>query len=347
MPGEHVERFGDREQPLRVIGAERGGQRVVDPRSPDLGDSLRDLGGPADQLPPAVGRIGCRHDRAGLRGAIGVEEHRDLPVGVVGQRCHDVRGSGPLLLVSQSGEGDADRSTDLVDLLVDRWTVVTYDRRGLSRSTRDTAERPVTLARHADDVHRLLAELTDEPALMLGCSMGAAIGLHLAVSHPEQLDLLVAHDPVAPSLLPAGQRERHARELIHLQEVYRHGGLEAAFPEIARVLGIDPAHQETEPGLTPMPLTPRRLANFDFFINRDFTAVIDAELDLEALRTTPVRIVPAGGRTTGPSVFVGQCARSLAELVGREVVTFPGGHNGNTTHPRAYAARLRGVLTEA
>ncbi|NED85743.1 alpha/beta hydrolase [Streptomyces sp. SID11233] len=258
---------------------------------------------------------------------------------------YETRGSGPLLLVSQSGEGDADRSTDLVDLLADRWTVATYDRRGLSRSTLDDPVQRVTMTQHADDVHRLLAELTDEPALMLGCSMGAAIGLHLALAHPEQLGVLVAHDPVAPSLLHTGQRERHAAELARLQDVHRDGGLAAAFPEIARVLGIDPARQETEPGLTPMPLTPRRVDNFDFFIEHDFTAVIESELDREALRATPVRIVPASGSTTASSVFVGQCARSLAELVGREVVPFPGGHNGNTTHPRAFAARLREALS--
>ncbi|MDP4500939.1 hypothetical protein [Nonomuraea turcica] len=34
-----------------------------------------------------------------------------------------------MLLISLSGEGDADRSTDLVDQLVNAYTVVTYDRR--------------------------------------------------------------------------------------------------------------------------------------------------------------------------------------------------------------------------
>ncbi|MFB8206730.1 MULTISPECIES: alpha/beta fold hydrolase [unclassified Streptomyces] len=257
---------------------------------------------------------------------------------------YEVRGTGPLLLVSQSGEGDAGRSADLVDRLTDRYTVVTYDRRGLSRSTCAASGRSVTMEQHADDAYRLLTELTDEPALILGCSMGAAIGLHLAVAHPGRLRTLVAHDPVSPSLLPAGPRAGHAAELARLQEVYRQGGLRAALPEIARVLGIDPARQETEPDLTPMPLTPERAANFGFFIARDFTAVIEAELDTEALRTSPVRIVAAGGATTAPHAFVGQCAHRLARLAGRKVVTFPGGHNGNTTHPRAYAARLREVL---
>ena len=86
---------------------------------------------------------------------------------------YEVRGSGPMLLISQSGEGDAGRSTDMVDRLVDDHTVVTYDRRGLSRSTLDDPGRPVTMREHTDDVNRLLAALTDTPVTMLGCSFGA------------------------------------------------------------------------------------------------------------------------------------------------------------------------------
>ncbi|MFH9723735.1 hypothetical protein ACH4M4_12330 [Streptomyces sp. NPDC017254] len=45
--------------------------------------------------------------------------------------------------------------------------------------------------------------------------------------------------------------------------------------------------------------------------------------------------------------FDHRCAVSLAELVGGDLVEFPGGHNGNTSHPEAYAARLRQVLADA
>jgi hypothetical protein len=43
---------------------------------------------------------------------------------------------------------------------------------------------------------------------------------------------------------------------------------------------------------------------------------------------------------TPRTVFDQQCAAALAELIGTELVQFPGGHNGNTTHPRAYAKAL-------
>ncbi|GGO31593.1 alpha/beta fold hydrolase [Micromonospora parathelypteridis] len=258
---------------------------------------------------------------------------------------YEVRGSGPLLLISQSGEGDANRSSNLVDHLTADYTVVTYDRRGLSRSTLTDPARPGTLPEHADDVHRLLATLTDEPALMLGCSLGAAIGLHLVVRHPTQVRALVAHEPVAPWLLPASERAHQEQELFELQETYRTGGLPAAFPQIARVVGIDPANQDTEPNLTPQPLTPQRAANFDLFIRHDFTAAARDTLSVTDIAgLTETHIVPAVGRTTPRTVFDYRCAQELARLRNTELAEFPGGHNGNTTHPMAYAAQLRRVL---
>ncbi|MER6950891.1 alpha/beta hydrolase [Nonomuraea sp. NPDC000554] len=259
---------------------------------------------------------------------------------------YEVRGSGPALLISQSGEGDANRSDDLVAQLVTDHTVITYDRRGLSRSVLDTPGGKASVAQHADDVHRLLAALTDEPVTMLGCSLGAVIGLHLAVAHPGLLTTLVAHEPVAPWLLPDDERARHVRELVEIQDVYEREGLAATFAQVARVLGIDPHHQDTEPDLTAQPMTPRRAENFAFFVRNDFTAVVDDALDLAAvaaLKDGGPRIVPAVGRATPHAVFDHRCAEELAALVGADLVEFPGGHNGNTTHPRAYAATLRAV----
>ncbi|WP_079313556.1 alpha/beta fold hydrolase [Microbispora sp. GKU 823] len=179
---------------------------------------------------------------------------------------------------------------------------------------------------------------------MLGCSFGAAIGLHLAVEHPEQLGTLIAHEPVAPGLLPASERVRHVRELEELQHLYRDRGLAEAFVKIAETLGIDPVAQDTEPGLTPHPMNDRRRAGFDFFIRNDFTAIARDTLDVAALGDTPVRVVPAFGRTTPRHVFDYRCAQELAALLGVEAREFPGGHNGNTTHPRAYATRIRDLV---
>lgn len=261
---------------------------------------------------------------------------------------YEVRGSGPVLLLAQSGEGDADRTVDLVPHLADRFTVLTYDRRGLSRSTLDDPAEPVTMARHADDVALLLAEVTNTPALMAGFSMGAAIGLRLVARHPGVLGTLIAHEPVLPSLLPEEERAEHVGELAAIQDTYGRAGLTAAFPAITRHLGIEPGEEETEEDLTPQPMTARRRANFGFFIGTEFTAVTSDDFrparPVRDASRTGTRIVAAVGRTTRPTVHTYRCARALATLLGTEAVTFPGGHNGNTAFPRATAATLKTLL---
>ncbi|TCC07420.1 alpha/beta fold hydrolase [Kribbella soli] len=254
---------------------------------------------------------------------------------------YQLEGNGPLLLISQSGEGDADRSTDLVQQLIDDYTVLTYDRRGLSRSKLE--EPGATIADHADDVHRLLAHVTDEPVAMLGCSLGAVIGLHLTVKHPPQLHTLVAHEPIAPWLLAEPKPKLHRNELTELRDQYLAHGLEATIPAIVRSLGIDPANGE--PGRTNFPMDANRLANFDYFIRHDFAAAAGDDLDPAELSASGVRIVPAAGTTTPRTVFDYQCAEALAELIGQDLQTFPGGHNGNLSHPKAYAQRLRELLS--
>ncbi|MFI6988867.1 alpha/beta fold hydrolase [Nonomuraea wenchangensis] len=257
-----------------------------------------------------------------------------------GSLHYELRGTGPLLLISQSGEGDAGRTADLVGHLAESRTVITYDRRGLGRST--VPDATVSVREHAGDVHHLLAHLTDEPVVMLGQSLGASIGLHLAADHPEQLSLLIAHEPVSPWLLPEPDRARHRAELAAIRDLYLATDLPTALKEVTRVLGITPGG-DAEPGLTAFPMTAEREAGFDFFIRHDFQAVIDdpGPDDPAACR---VPVVPAAGERTPAAVFDRQCADRLAALTGVPLAVFPGGHNGNLSHPRAYAARLREVI---
>lgn len=89
------------------------------------------------------------------------------------------------------------------------------------------------------------------------------------------------------------------------------------------------------------------MRNFDFFVEHDFTAVIRDTLDVTALTDTRTRIVSAAGRTTPRTVFDNKCAFALADMLDTGLHWFPGGHNGNTTHPKAYAAALRDTLNAA
>src|SRR6266446_3765212 len=96
---------------------------------------------------------------------------------------YEVRGSGPVLLLVCGGIYDAAGYAGLAGELADRYTVVTYDRRGNSRSPLDGtpgASGTHSVEVHADDAYRVLKAVgvtDEEPAYVFGNSSGAQIGL--------------------------------------------------------------------------------------------------------------------------------------------------------------------------
>ena len=252
-----------------------------------------------------------------------------------------VRGSGRLLLFLPGGDGDATAGDALAEGLADRYTVVTYDRRGLSGSTiADPASFP-DVTTHADDAGRLLAALTDEPAYVCGSSIGAMISLELVARHPGQVRLLVAHEPPAVQVLPETEQADAAGFQLEVEEIHRTEGALPALRRFAGALGIDPADREDGAALV---LPGReRLDNLEFFLAHDAPAVRRHRFDLGALRAAADRIVLAGGESSS-SIWPYRCARLLADTLGTPWAEFPGGHNGSVFRPRAFAVRLREVL---
>ncbi|MFF4833898.1 hypothetical protein [Streptomyces sp. NPDC001315] len=132
-----------------------------------------------------------------------------------------------------------------------------------------------------------------------------------------------------------------------MRAVFERDGWIAGVRKIGHLLGIDPARQQTEPGARLAPLDASREPDFTFFIKYDTLTMRHAELtadELTALKAGPVRIVPAAGLTTPRTVFDHRCAEEPAAGLGSRLVHFPGGHNGNITHPKGFAEVLRDSL---
>ncbi len=274
-----------------------------------------------------------------------MDETRTGTVRVPGAQLHyQMRGTGPLLLIIQGGDGDAGLTETLARRLARHHTVLTYDRRGVSRSTLEDGDaRPWSVRLHADDAHRLLVDLTSEPALVLGSSIGALIGLDLAAAHPGQMRVLVAHEPPAMRLLPQPERSRALTLLSEAVTTYQEQGVGPAMMKMLAFNGIDPSRMETEPGAKMPRPSERRAANTELFLSRDLPAVRDYEPDVLALKSAAPVIVPALGRASA-GIPTHRCSQALGELLSCEVVEFPGGHNGLMTHPDGFSARLRETL---
>jgi 3-oxoadipate enol-lactonase len=70
--------------------------------------------------------------------------------------------------------------------------IICFDHRGHGDS--DAPPGPYTLADLADDAHALLREVSGEPVIWIGLSLGGMVGQELALRHPEIVNaLVIAH----------------------------------------------------------------------------------------------------------------------------------------------------------
>ena len=252
-----------------------------------------------------------------------------------------VRGTGPLLLMLQGGDGDAEGTDALADRLVDRYTILTYDRRGLSRSPIDPDMGMPDLATHSDDAARLIAATTDEPVLVFGTSLGALLGLDLVAHHPERVPRLVAHEPPVTELLSEQEREAAVRSQEEVEETYRRDGIAAAMRQFMVISDIN--FDDREPDIEVPRPKPERVANLGFFLTHDAPSVRRYRIDGPALLQVAARVVPGVGASSGGSLAQ-NCAVALAGFLGRPLVEFPGGHSGFAFRPQASAVVLDRVF---
>ena len=132
----------------------------------------------------------------------------------------------------------------LARALTGRYTVVTYDPRGIGHSTREDATQDVTPEQQTDDVRRLLSALGGEPAHIFGSSGGAVVGLALVTAHSAQVRTLVAHEPPVVELLP--DRDQVRAQIADIYHTYRTDGADKAMAKFMAHAGLGEAPgQET------------------------------------------------------------------------------------------------------
>lgn len=259
---------------------------------------------------------------------------------------YETRGNGPALLIIPTGNGDATPLAPVAEALADRYTVITYDRRGFSRSQ---LHEPVNSERRlADDVldaRQLLERVAGAPAHVLGACSGAIVALALLERHPDQIRTLVAHEPPLTGLLPeaATWTEFHAS----LYDTYTTSGPDAARDIFKARMGLE--GQTRPPKGSELPpdqlaeLLDRLRRNHVFWLEHEMRSYSEYRPDLAALRSAAGHLILAGGEASRehvpyrPNVVI-------AELLGTEVTHLPGGHLGYVTHPFEFASQLAALL---
>lgn len=271
--------------------------------------------------------------------------HHDL-LDVPGARLYyETRGSGTVLLLIVGGNGDAATYQRAADLLADRYTVITYERRGFSRSPLDGPVPEQRLTTDGDDAHRLLSHVTDEPAHVFGSSSGAIVTLDLATRYPNQVRTVIAHEPPMANLLPDADRWLAVMDTVY--DTYRESGVGEAMRKFTDAMGVVPPKVVPDDRIPPpevAEMIARIKQNLTFWLENEARQYPRYVPDVAVLKAMSDRIVLAGGLDS-QNKFPYRPNTVLAEQLGVPIARFAGGHVGYGTHPAEFAARLHDVLT--
>jgi pimeloyl-ACP methyl ester carboxylesterase len=271
---------------------------------------------------------------------------------------YDVRevdaGAAPVLLLIGSPMGAGGFGT-LASHFTDR-TVVTYDPRGVERSTKADPASESTPDQHGDDLHRVIAELGVGPVDLFASSGGAVNAFALVARHPEQVRTLVAHEPPLASVLPDREGAFAVTEAV--AEAYQQRGFGPAMARFIAAVSYKgqlttelAAQPDPDPAMFGLPAGDDGNRT-DPLLFQNIISCTHYEPDFKALRAASTRIVLAVGKESeGEMAYRG--AEAVAERLGTTPVIFPSGHGGflggeygQTGEPDAFAAKLREVIDQ-
>ncbi|MGH3185882.1 MAG: alpha/beta fold hydrolase [Streptosporangiaceae bacterium] len=272
------------------------------------------------------------------------------------------RGDGPPLLLIAGGGGDCGGLEAMAGILASGYTVLSYDRRGNSRSPLHYAPVPITMTEQSADAVAVLAAGGFESARIFGNSGGATIALDLAARYPAAVTAVVAHEPPLPRVLP--DAARYLCVYDEIDRVLATQGWEAAFRLFHLQVGHVPAKQL--PYLMAVLLRPasvlppgpqrdvlQRLSrNWEYMTRFEIASFIRYLPDLDRIAADKIPVALAAGTDTialasradlGHDPFH-RVSVAIAERLGAECAEVPGGHPAPSEVPGPFAAAVRDLF---
>jgi pimeloyl-ACP methyl ester carboxylesterase len=180
-------------------------------------------------------------------------------------------------------------------------------------------------------MHRLIQAVGSGPVDLFASSGGAVNALALVAKHPEDVRILVAHEPPLAAILPDQEHALAAARAVH--ETYQRSGWGAGiahFIAVTSYQGPFTAEIAGQPAPDPatfgMP-TEDDGSRTDVMLGQNLITFTHYQPDFDALRAASTRIIlAAGAELEGQMASRG--AFAIAERLGTEPAIFPSNHGG-------------------
>jgi pimeloyl-ACP methyl ester carboxylesterase len=257
-----------------------------------------------------------------------------VDVGETKLHC-EVQGDGPSLVLVPGATGDGGYMQPLAEALADEFSVVTYDRRGNSRSPRPSEWTQTSVDEQARDVAELVRALDLAPAVVLGNSFGSNIALCAVMEHEGLFRGALLHEPALLSVL------EHPEVPQALVQPLIEDGMAKGGPRAAMDAFVGFAFGETVRFLSE-PVLERMYGNGEVLFGLEFASFGSWRPDEERLRGLSIPVHLLVSKEGLP--FIAEAAAWIAARVGTDVVPVPGGHVGFIDNAHDVAEVVRPLM---
>ena len=249
---------------------------------------------------------------------------------------YEVKGAGEPLLLIHGVVVDAGLYDRTSELLAEHFQVITYDRRGNSRS-KMKEQKAFSMDDQVEDIRDLLDSLGIESAYIAGCSAGAVVGEYFLEKYPERVRHLIMYEPAMLKFL---ENEPGLKEWVdkinHLLEQRKFNSAILQFAQ--HIASFDERSPKKD-----MEIAFREMGNHEHALACEFPGLAAYDLNLEKMKEQAAKITLAAGEKSGNTVYE-RAAVQLAQRIGKKAVYYPGYHNLPYDLPVEFAICVIGTL---
>lgn len=250
----------------------------------------------------------------------------------------------PLLILIPGGGAQAAGYYGLIPHLSPRFTVVLFDRRQIGRSKKFAkgygALKPFNPVQQARDVVAVIeavardigmAEEELPQAYVFGSSAGGLVAFQLAISFPEVVVHMIAHEAPSNNLLPEPLCSEVTDWTYELYNIFVNEGAEAAMKMFLSILrGFDPRN----PPQTHVPVE-----DWEYFWRYEWVLVMLYSADLAKVRRNGISIAVAQGADSGDASYA-WTSIPQSEVMDCPRLVFPGYHAAFENRPEEFAKAM-------
>jgi pimeloyl-ACP methyl ester carboxylesterase len=243
---------------------------------------------------------------------------------------HEILGEGTTILFVPGIPGDAGQFAAVARELARDHTVITYDRRANSRSSRPAGWNATSIDEQVADAAAML-ELGGGAGVVYGSSVGAIVALELARSLPDRVSVALLHEmPLLSVLVDPTPVATGIGEIV--EPAFARGGPDAALEAFLRFAFGDAIVDQLDPHERA-----RMIGNGEVAMTIELPVFQSYHPHPAMLRGVHAHALVG---TDEAVPFFHEAAAWLAEALGNEVVKVPGAHGPQFDRPRELAAQI-------